>query len=29
MTPPCGVPAVRGAMLPSSICTGALNQRST
>jgi hypothetical protein len=21
MTPPCGVPAVRGMMLPSSICT--------
>jgi len=24
MTPPCGVPAVRGATLPSSICTGYL-----
>jgi site-specific DNA recombinase len=27
-TPPCGVPAVRGATLPSSICTGAFSQRS-
>src|SRR5215831_4454274 len=26
--PPCGVPAVRGTTLPSSICTGAFNQRS-
>ena len=28
MTPPCGVPAVRGTTLPSSICTGAFSQRS-
>jgi len=27
-TPPCGVPAVRGTMLPSSICTDAFSQRS-
>jgi integrase len=27
-TPPCGVPAVRGTTLPSSICTGAFSQRS-
>jgi site-specific DNA recombinase len=27
-TPPCGVPAMRGTTLPSSICTGAFNQRS-
>ena len=26
MTPPCGVPAVRGTTLPSSICTGAFSQ---
>src|SRR5262249_43601877 len=29
ITPPCGVPAMRATMLPSSICTGALSQRST
>jgi hypothetical protein len=29
ITPPCGVPAVRDTMLPSSICTGAFSQRST
>src|ERR1700733_5958844 len=28
ITPPCGVPAVRGTTLPSSICTGAFSQRS-
>ena len=28
MTPPCGVPVVRGTTLPSSICTGAFSQRS-
>ena len=28
ITPPCGVPAVRDTMLPSSICTGAFSQRS-
>src|SRR5262245_6924874 len=28
ITPHCGVPAVRGTPLPSSICTGAFNQRS-
>jgi hypothetical protein len=28
ITPPCGVLAVRGMMLPSSICTGAFSQRS-
>jgi len=28
MTPPCGVLAVRGTTLPSSICTGAFSQRS-